>query len=45
MVVSPILKQKMRSFREFWEISGFRRVITLFDPDLSQNALNEEGFE
>jgi hypothetical protein len=41
MVVFPILKQNMHSFRELRGMSWFGRVITLFDPDLYQNAQNE----
>jgi len=44
MIVLVNLNQKMRSFIHFREISGLRRVITPFDPNLSQNKGEGGGF-
>jgi len=45
MTISYNLNQKMPSFIHFKEVSGLRRVITPFDPRLSQNIGEGGSFE
>jgi len=45
MTVLVNLNQKMPSFIHFREVSGLRRVITPFDPHLSQNIGEGGGSE
>jgi len=45
MTVPINLNQKMHSFIRFREVSGLRRVIAPFNPDLFQNIGEGGNFE